>query len=218
MDADSREKLRAAYARQDKWFRAERSRLLRRSGILSKRCVLDPGAGSGQTLDELRRRCRGEVIACDIDPDPVLLDQADCIVADAHQLPFEDASFDLVFTQMFFLWVDRPAVVAAEILRVLEPGGHLIVCAEPDYGGLIEHPPNCTAVSRYVQSLAAEGADIEIGRKMGQILLDTGFQIECGTHAARPLECAATEPLYTDSDRAQFLFVPYCWFLATSRR
>jgi len=45
------------------------------------------------------------------------------VIADAHILPFADASFDAVFCFGVFEHLARPWVVTAEIERVLKPGG-----------------------------------------------------------------------------------------------
>ncbi len=46
-----------------------------------------------------------------------------CLVADAHRLPFKDELFDAVWVQAVLEHVLEPHVVAAEIRRVLKPGG-----------------------------------------------------------------------------------------------
>jgi SAM-dependent methyltransferase len=49
------------------------------------------------------------------------------VVADAHQLPFGDATFDAVVTFNTFEHLSDPERAAAEIRRVLKPGGRLVV-------------------------------------------------------------------------------------------
>lgn len=43
--------------------------------------------------------------------------------ADAHHLPFEDGSFDVVCAMDFLEHVDKPALVVREVSRILRPGG-----------------------------------------------------------------------------------------------
>lgn len=45
------------------------------------------------------------------------------VVGDAHQLPFRDGAFDRVFALNVFEHLREPKRAAAEILRVLKPGG-----------------------------------------------------------------------------------------------
>lgn len=49
------------------------------------------------------------------------------VVADAHQLPFGDAVFDAVVTFNTFEHLVNPVQAAAEIYRVLKPGGRLVL-------------------------------------------------------------------------------------------
>ncbi len=49
-----------------------------------------------------------------------------CVEADARRLPFDDASFDLVFTSLMLQWLQPPDVALHEIRRVLKPGGLLL--------------------------------------------------------------------------------------------
>ncbi len=48
------------------------------------------------------------------------------VAGDAHQLPFEDSSFDTVTASFTFCSVTDPGRVLAEINRVLRPGGRLL--------------------------------------------------------------------------------------------
>lgn len=47
--------------------------------------------------------------------------------ADAEDLPYEDASFDIVFSLIGAMFAPRPAHVAAELIRVCRPGGRIVM-------------------------------------------------------------------------------------------
>jgi SAM-dependent methyltransferase len=110
--------------------------------------VLDLGAGRGRgpsedgvawrrELQSLRGRVE-RVVGLDVDPavlDNPSLDHAE--VYDGHEpFPFDDASFDLVVSDFTFEHLDDPAATAAEVDRVLRPGGW--VCARtPNRWGYI---------------------------------------------------------------------------------
>lgn len=205
LTVSSREDLREFYARQARWFAGERSRLLRKADIARARRVLDLGAGTGAVHPELARRAGGLAIAVDKDLPVLRLAPGVRCAADAAKLPFLRASFDIVFAQMFFLWVKPLDVVLREIRRVLRDGGQLVAAAEPDYGGLIEHPDD-GKLRHYAEGLAAEGADIRVGRKLGAALEAAGFHVSAGVH-----------PLNPDAPTQPFRFVPYFHFLATPR-
>jgi ubiquinone/menaquinone biosynthesis C-methylase UbiE len=52
-------------------------------------------------------------------------------VADAERLPFADGSFDLVTGHAFLHHLPEPRVGLTEMLRVLRPGGQLLLAGEP---------------------------------------------------------------------------------------
>jgi ubiquinone/menaquinone biosynthesis C-methylase UbiE len=52
---------------------------------------------------------------------------AELLVGDAHALDFPDDSFDTVISTLFFSSVPDPRRAAAEVLRVLKPGGRLLL-------------------------------------------------------------------------------------------
>jgi SAM-dependent methyltransferase len=213
----SAKKLAAIYARQDSWFQPIRTQLFRRIGLVAKNSILDLGAGTGQTIPELKRRSDGSVVGIDHDPDAASLSGGAVTIGEADALPFDEDVFDVIFTQMFFLWAKPLDRILSEIQRVLQPGGHLLVAAEPDYDGLIEQPENCNEVRKYADSLAAEGADLGIGRKLAGILRDAGFAVEEGMHQSDSESSAANEPLYAGLTPPTKLHIPYHWIIAKCR-
>ncbi|MBC7891272.1 MAG: class I SAM-dependent methyltransferase, partial [Sphingobacteriaceae bacterium] len=57
--------------------------------------------------------------------------QAQFFVASAEALPFEDGSFDKVFTVNTVYFWENPARELAEFRRVLKPGGQLFLAGRP---------------------------------------------------------------------------------------
>ncbi len=95
--------------------------------------VLDVATGTGNLALPLARR---GAIVTGLDIAPNLLVQArERAVAeglaivfdegDAERLPYADASFDTVVTMFGAMFAPRPELVAAELARVLKPGGRL---------------------------------------------------------------------------------------------
>lgn len=98
--------------------------------------ILDLGSGTG----ELARRICASTPGLDIvgvDLAPAMVEQAQqklenveaasFVHADAHELPFEDASFDVVVSASTFHYLTFPHRVLQEVGRVLRPEGRLVV-------------------------------------------------------------------------------------------
>lgn len=87
--------------------------------------------GSGRDKRELADRVEsndGEVIAIDPDADGLRKNRTDVkVLGDGQRLPFEDDSFDLVFSEYVFEHLPRPRSALEEIDRVLRPGGSFVV-------------------------------------------------------------------------------------------
>jgi demethylmenaquinone methyltransferase/2-methoxy-6-polyprenyl-1,4-benzoquinol methylase len=83
--------------------------------------VLDLGAGTGAANSILEPR---EIVALDPAPEMISLNGAvGRVVAVGERLPFEDASFDAVFSAYVFRNLDSVDDTMAEVARVLKPGG-----------------------------------------------------------------------------------------------
>ena len=102
---------------------------------MQPRQILDLGAGTGVFSAVLGKRYRkAGVFALDIAPAMLLQARARgswwrrprCVCADAEALPFADASFDFIFSNLMLQWcTDLPATLR-ELRRVLAPGGLLM--------------------------------------------------------------------------------------------
>ena len=131
------ERAAAGYDRAAALQREVGRRLLERLDLMKiqPRRVLDLGCGTGQCLPDLMSRYRSaDVVALDIAL-PMLgqarrrgrwLRRPQCVCADAERLPFGDACFDLVFSNLMLQWCVDLEVVFGELQRVLRPGGLLL--------------------------------------------------------------------------------------------
>jgi SAM-dependent methyltransferase len=112
---------RAATAKVELSKRLTRSRIdafLRRELRGVDGVILDLGAGLPPFADLIP----GRTIAMDHRPRPEI-----DLIGDAHHLPFPDASVDaIVCTEVFEHLIDPPAA-AREIVRILKPGGRLVL-------------------------------------------------------------------------------------------
>ncbi len=165
---------------QAAWLAPARSRLLRRAAIAHRRRVLELGAGRGAVTGELVRRAGGFVVAVDRRVSP-LREPRDFASArraggDATRLPFAAATFELVFSELTLLWVQPLAEAVAEIRRVLARDG-VFLAVEPDYGGMIEYPPELATQQLWLAALTRAGADPRVGRKLPGLLKSQGFAV-----------------------------------------
>jgi len=97
----------------------------RLDGVLKPRdVVLDLGAGAGELNAYAIRGHVRRIVGIDVDPrveaNP-LLDTG--LQGDICALPFRDNTFDVAFSIYVLEHVDRPAALAAELFRVMRPGG-----------------------------------------------------------------------------------------------
>lgn len=97
--------------------------------------VLDVACGAGQTAIPLAR-IGIQVTGVDIASNLIAEARRRAAVeglnvqfdeGDAEQLPYEDASFDVVFSLIGAMFAPQPEKVAAEMARVCRPGGRIIM-------------------------------------------------------------------------------------------
>lgn len=92
-----------------------------------------------------------------------------------YDIPLDDGSVDRVFSHALMEHLAHPAQALAEIRRVLRPGGTVGLCS-PDWGGFLLSPPCDEAVSAYTRLQQANGGDPFVGHKLGEYLLEAGFE------------------------------------------
>ena len=166
---------------QSQWLAPARAWLLRQVGAGQRRSVLDLGCGYGVVTRELERLCPGQIVGLDhswpaLEHGRPAWTRAGPTCANAVCMPFADQVFDLVLCQLALLWMPLEATLG-EIRRVLQVGGAL-VAIEPDYGGMIEYPPQVATRSLWIDSLKRSGADPLVGRKLPGALAALGFQVQ----------------------------------------
>jgi SAM-dependent methyltransferase len=118
--------------------------------------ALEIGAGTGYfTLNMLRAGLIGEATCSDISPGMLSALQANAErlslavktePADAEDLPFADASFDLVFGHAVLHHIPDLERAFGEFARVLAPGGTIVFAGEPSrYGDRLARVPKRAA-------------------------------------------------------------------------
>ncbi len=98
-----------------------------------------------------------------------------------YSLPFENESFDRVFSHALLEHLSSPILALRELSRVLNHGGVMGVCS-PDWGGFLFAPPSqelSAAVDAYKILQSRNGGDVQVGRKLGVYLDKLGFEDIC---------------------------------------
>ncbi|ETX01186.1 MAG: hypothetical protein ETSY1_08365 [Candidatus Entotheonella factor] len=157
--------------------------------------------------------------------------------ADVYALPFENATFDRVFSHALLEHLSDPQRAVGEMFRVLKPGGYIGVCS-PDWGGFVLSPPSAAltqAIDAYTTLQTRNGGDVYAGRKLGVHLQTAGFddvqmaaRYECypslafiGEYLALQLEGAGEVTSATtlrEWSHAEGGMFAQCWVSCTARK
>jgi SAM-dependent methyltransferase len=115
------------------------AQLVKRARVRAGQRVLDVACGTGVVSVTAARR-GAHVTGLDLTPE--LLERArenariagvdvDWHEGDVEDLPFADASFDVVLSEFGHIFAPRPEVAVGEMLRVLKPGGKIAFSTWP---------------------------------------------------------------------------------------
>ncbi len=124
-----------AAVQQTHWWFAGRRRLLgqllQELGPQPTWRILDVGAGTGANLSVLGKLRVRQVVGCDLSMDALRYSASakGTVLArtDACRLPFRDDTFDVLIATDVIEHLDDDAAALHEFVRVLRPGGHLVL-------------------------------------------------------------------------------------------
>lgn len=148
--------------------------------------VLDVGCGSGTITAGLARRA-ARVVGLDMSADVIGAARThadDCglsnisfEVGSVYELPWEDASFDVVYAHQVLQHLSEPVRALREARRVLRPGG-LVAVRDSDYETMV-HAPVFPAIEHwrdlYHQVASANGGEADAGRYLLSWAMEAGF-------------------------------------------
>ena len=181
VEPEELQRIHRRYLEQASWTSGVRRRLLERVTAGGVTRLLEVGAGTGAIAAELASAIAGTVFALDIDPQLCLYGAKNAprspwIGADAHALPLQTSSFDAAAFHYVLLWLEDPAQALAEAVRVTRPGGWILAFAEPDHACRIDFPQILARLGeRQTEALAAQGADVRMGRKLRALFSAAGL-------------------------------------------
>ena len=151
--------------------------------------VLDVGCGPGTiTLGLAESVAPGEVVGVDLQEHMVERARALAAergianvrfdLADAYELPFADRSFDAALEHRVLMHLADPIRGLRDVRRVLRPGG-VLGLRDVDIATAVRWPmtPQFEQfLELRMRAFQLEGADVRIGRKHRQLLLEAGFE------------------------------------------
>lgn len=131
-------------AKYDAWFKTPHGRyvqyyehemIMSLAEVKAGMKIADVGCGTGLYTEEL---CRlgANVVGIDISPEMLEIaaqktikycSKIEFVEGDAASLPFNDNSFDLVFSVTAMEFFQKPKQCLHEMYRILRPGGHMVV-------------------------------------------------------------------------------------------
>lgn len=163
------------------------TRALTAFGLKDGMSLLEVGSGPGCVTEWLSTLVPNGSITC-LEIDPILVSYArqslegktQCsygfVEGSAMEMDLPDNSFDFAYVRLVFVQIPDPLAVAKEIMRVLKPGGK-VVLAEGDYAfNSISNPlvPEAEAVREKISRF--KGARDTSARRSWYILNKAGFQ------------------------------------------
>lgn len=171
----------ARYKQQASWTQSARNYLLDKINPSPGSAALELGCGTGAVSSEIRLTQSVRVYGIDIDPSALafassLDSDLRLAQADGYHLPFPDNIFTFCFCHYLLMWINNPIAVLEEMKRVIIPGGHVAVMAEPDYGGSVSYPDTLDTITMLqTKSLIKQGANPFTGRRISAYLHQAGL-------------------------------------------
>jgi SAM-dependent methyltransferase len=202
------------FQQQSHWTKSIRRHLFEKANLKSGERILEVGSGTSAVLSQVAAENQCRTYGIDIDFKSLGFSQkrfpgALLTQADAHHLPFQDNVFSITYCHYLLMWVHDPLKVLMEMHRVTRFRGNVIALAESDYATRIDYPPPLDRLGDLqTKALESQGADTQIGRKLGALLNQAGLSdIEVGiigaqwqSEATEDIDETEWKTLYSDLD------------------
>lgn len=148
--------------------------------------VLDVGCGTGEDARAMAQRVApgGRVVAVDGSQNMIATARqraegcelpVELQVADVHQLPFADDSFDASRADRIFMHLESPPRALAEMVRVTRPGGRVLIY-EVDFETLTVDLPDRVLTRRIVNTWCDGFRNGWLGRHIPALFREAGLQ------------------------------------------
>ena len=119
-------------------------------------------------------------------------------VGSVAELPFEEARFDVVYSNAVLMYLREPVRALAEMRRVLRPAG-LAAVSDDDLGTIVmtpEEPELRRGPELFERAVAHEGGNPRYSRNLRALMLEAGF--------ARTQGFATAPEVYGDAEGTQW--------------
>jgi len=230
---DTIEIQRIARIGHDNWWYRERRSLLARELLRFSvpGDAVDIGAGAGGNARELMAH-GWAATAIDLNPAAVALARAQGVEAyegDARYLPLPPSRYDLALAMDVLAHIEDDDRAAAEITRVLRPGGTALVCVPCDMALWSAHDVSLGRVRRYTHRALVElveGAGLLLERVWSHGVLVRPFVRAFRHRCAHREDLAPPHPLVNEALRLSAALErrlpmwtwPGTWLFARARR
>lgn len=162
--------------------------------------LLDCGCGPGNiTIDLAKILKKGKVIGVDIEKSQLKIAEATARnkkipnvnfqEGNILHLPFDDNSFDIVFTRATLYHLKNHKQAIKEMLRVTRPNGFIAAC-EPDNGAMLTYPTDPIMLefqNLRTSELLKVGTDMILGRKLRSLFSKAGCKKTIGFAKSDPM-------------------------------
>jgi len=176
---------------QHEVWKVETNALWERAGISRGAKIADLGCGPGLCSEELARLIgsEGHVYAVDSSNkfSAILTAEINHVhnisfyQSDVASTPLKDGSVDAVFARWLFCFLSDPRRAISESVRILKPGGRIVILDYFNYLAADVFPRNPSIsmlFNAYLEEVESHGGTWNIGEELPGMLIDSGFKID----------------------------------------